>query len=64
MIYLHTLKTINDLQIKKRYGKDFNKIRRIQPKDPISCLYTVFRGDVCLQEFRRLKSAERFCLTI
>jgi hypothetical protein len=63
MIYLHTLKTINGLEIKKRYGREFNKIRRIQPKDPISCLYTVYRGNIQLEEFRRLKSAERFCLT-
>ncbi|MDO8611093.1 MAG: hypothetical protein Q7R95_11260 [bacterium] len=62
MIYLSTLKTINGYEIKERYGKEFRKIKKIQPKDSISCNYVVFRGDISLQEFRRLKSAVKFCV--
>ena len=63
MIYLDTIKSINGFEIKKRYGKVFRLIQRIQPKDSISCKYVVYRGDIQLEEFRRLKSAEKFCLT-
>jgi len=63
MIYLDTLQSINGFEIKKRYGRAFRKIRRIQPKDSISYLYTVYRGNIQLEEFRRLKSAQKFCLT-
>lgn len=60
-IYLNTIKTINGLEIKERYGRAFRRIRKIQPRDPISCRFVVYRGNIGLEEFRRLKSAERFC---
>lgn len=60
MIYLNTIKTIGTLEIKERYGKDFRRIRRLQPRDPISCRFTVWRGDINLQEFRRKSDAIRW----
>ena len=59
-IYLNTIKTIGTLEIKERYGKDFRRIRRIQSRDPISCRFVVYRGDICLQEFRRKLDAIRW----
>lgn len=61
-IYLNTIKTINGLEIKERYGKEFRRIQRLQPRDPISCRFVVYRGNIGLEEFRRKSAAERFCL--
>ena len=58
MIYLQTIKKINNLTIKERYGKDFRRIKRYQniPR------YTVWTFDGrCLEEFYRLSSAKKFC---
>jgi hypothetical protein len=63
MIYLNLISWIGEFRVMERWGKDFRRIRKLQPKDPISCRYVVFRGDTCLEEFRRRKSAERFCQT-
>jgi hypothetical protein len=61
MILLNTIVEINGLTIKERYGKAFRLIRRLQPRDSISCRFTVYRGNIKLEEFRRLASAKRFC---
>ena len=59
-VYLATIKQINNLTIKERYGKDFRRIQRVQrmPK------YIVVAPDGrFLEEFRRFPSAKKFCRT-
>jgi len=60
-VYLNTIKTVNGLDIKERYGKEFRRIRRIQPRDSVSYRFVVYHADTALDEFRRFKSAEKFC---
>ena len=57
-IYLQTVKQINNLIIKERCGKDFKAIKRYQnmPRYLVVTLDNKY-----LEEFRYLKSAEKFC---
>ena len=59
-IYLNTIFTSGAFAVKERHGKEFNKIRRLQPKDGISCRYVVYRGNIQLEEFRRKQAALNF----